>query len=164
MPVPKPNKESESKQEFIQRCISTLADETDDSGNLKYPDNDQRVAICYSQWDRSKEGLKSKDPSKLLKEFYTMDVSAMDFLSGELHEQEKWIQQAVDPEDEGALSRQLGIPEEENIPMSLLNAIIDAEDGETISNPTDTGSSTITVTSKMKQRANFARNVKKSTG
>ena len=36
----------------------------------------------------------------------------------------------------GALSKQLGIKEKNNIPISLLNKIIRAKVGETISNPT----------------------------
>ena len=43
MPLPKP-KPTESKKEFIQRCIvdSTMVKE--------YPEIEQRSAVCYTQW------------------------------------------------------------------------------------------------------------------
>ena len=40
MPLPDPSGESQS--EFISRCMSELADE--------FPDQDQRLAVCYTQW------------------------------------------------------------------------------------------------------------------
>jgi len=73
-------------------------------------------------------------------------------------EQDKWIQKAV--KHPGALSKALGIPEEENIPAALLNAIINAETGETISNPTKVGKSSIKVTTELKRMANLARTLK----
>lgn len=42
MPIPKPT-EDEIKIDFITRCIDQLKDEY----NL-----DQRVAICYREWDK----------------------------------------------------------------------------------------------------------------
>jgi hypothetical protein len=49
----------------------------------------------------------------------------------------KWIQRAV--QKRGALSRQLGIPEEKNIPITLLEKIKKAKIGSTIRNPTEQG-------------------------
>lgn len=55
MPLPKPKKD-ESKEEFMDRCMG-------DSVMLKeYPDNDQRYAVCESQWDGSKKDKKSDNP------------------------------------------------------------------------------------------------------
>jgi len=48
MPTPK---KGEEKQEFISRCISYMHKNEDD----KYPDDDQKTAICYSMWDQANE-------------------------------------------------------------------------------------------------------------
>lgn len=61
----------------------------------------------------------------------------------------------------GALSRQLGIPEEEDIPMTLLNKIIAAKAGQTITNPTKMGSKRILVTRLLERRSILARNLKR---
>ena len=70
----------------------------------------------------------------------------------------KWIQKAGIKK--GALSRQLEIPEEENIPTTLLNAIRYAEIGDTIQNPTTSGKRTIKVTRLLKRRAVLALTLK----
>lgn len=64
-----------------------------------------------------------------------------------------WIQQAFG-KNKGALHRQLRIPENKKIPVTLLEEIMDAEIGETIINPTKTGKRKIKVTKLLKQRAN----------
>ncbi len=61
----------------------------------------------------------------------------------------------------GALSRQLGIPEKKNIPVSLLNKIVGAKAGQTIMNPTKQGKRRIKVTRLLERRAIFARTLKK---
>jgi len=61
----------------------------------------------------------------------------------------------------GALSKQLGIPEKENIPMTLLNKIVAAKAGDTIKNPTKSGKKRIKVTRLLEQRAILARTLKK---
>lgn len=61
----------------------------------------------------------------------------------------------------GALSRQLGIPEEENIPISLLAKIKKAKIGTTITNPTKTGKRKIKVTKLLKKRAVLAHTLKR---
>jgi len=61
----------------------------------------------------------------------------------------------------GALSRQLGIPIEEDIPMTLLNKIIAAKAGQTITNPTKMGSRRILVTRLLERRSILARNLKR---
>jgi hypothetical protein len=43
MPLPKP-KNKEKKDEFIQRCMTNAVMEKE------YPDNDQRLAVCNTQW------------------------------------------------------------------------------------------------------------------
>lgn len=70
----------------------------------------------------------------------------------------KWI-----PRDlkKGALSHQLGIPERERIPTSLLREINAAPRGTYIRNPTRVGNPKIYVTETMKRRALFALNVRK---
>lgn len=72
---------------------------------------------------------------------------------------EKFIQKAGIRR--GALSRQLEIPEKENIPMALLDAIIKAKAGQTIRNPTKKGKRIIKVTRLLERRAILARNLKK---
>jgi len=61
----------------------------------------------------------------------------------------------------GALSKQLRIPQKENIPMTLLNKIVRAKPGDVIRNPTKTGMSRITVTRLLERRAILARNLKR---
>lgn len=60
----------------------------------------------------------------------------------------------------GALSRQLGIEEKDKIPMTLLNKIIQAKAGETITNPTRIGKKRIKVTKLIERRSIMARNLK----
>jgi len=43
MPIPKPQGD-ETQNEFVSRCVSAIADE--------YDDNDQRVAICISTFEK----------------------------------------------------------------------------------------------------------------
>jgi len=71
----------------------------------------------------------------------------------------KWIQKAV--KKPGALSRQLNIPKEKNIPTTLLKKINSAKVGTTIKNPTKTGRRKIKVTRKLKWRASLALRLKK---
>lgn len=47
MPLPKPKKD-ESHDDFIDRCMS------DDVMKSEYEDNDQRLAVCQTQWDNSR--------------------------------------------------------------------------------------------------------------
>ncbi len=61
----------------------------------------------------------------------------------------------------GAFSKQLGIPEKENIPFTLLNAIIAAKAGDTIKNPTMIGIKRIKVTRLLERRAILARTLKR---
>ncbi len=71
----------------------------------------------------------------------------------------RWIQGAI--KRKGALSRQLGIPEKENIPTTLLNRISKAKVGSTIKNPTKKGRKTYKVTGLLKKRATLAKTLKK---
>lgn len=64
MPLPKPKK-GEKENEFISRCMSELNDE--------YPDEDQRAAICHSQWeDKDKEGSSSRVLDIILKSHWAI--------------------------------------------------------------------------------------------
>ena len=62
----------------------------------------------------------------------------------------------------GTLSRQLGIPIEDNIPITLLRAIQNAKIGSTIKNPTKTGKAHIKVTRLLKRRAVLAITLKQT--
>jgi len=70
----------------------------------------------------------------------------------------KWISKAI--KRPGALSRQLGIPVEENIPVTLLRKIARTPIGETITNPTKKGKRRIKVTRLLKKRAVLALTLK----
>jgi len=69
-----------------------------------------------------------------------------------------WIHKAV--KKRGALSRQLNIPIEKDIPKTLLRKIKATETGETIRNPTKTGKRRIKVTKLLKKRATLALTLK----
>jgi len=60
----------------------------------------------------------------------------------------------------GSLKRTLEIPREERIPKELLNKIIRAKAGETITNPTKTGKRRVKVTRLVERRAILARNLR----
>ena len=70
-----------------------------------------------------------------------------------------WIQSAI--KKKGALSRQLGIPIQKNIPFTLLEKIRHAKIGSTITNPTKTGKRRIKVTRLLKKRAVLALTLKR---
>ena len=72
---------------------------------------------------------------------------------------DKWIQSVGIKK--GMLSRQLGIPEKENIPKTLLDEIINAKAGEKIKNPTLIGKKSIKVTRLLERRAIMARTLNK---
>ncbi len=75
-----------------------------------------------------------------------------------------WIRDAVKEGREGALSRQLGVPVEENIPVTLLERIKNASIGETVRNPTETGKRRVRVTRLLKRRAVLAHTLKTKVG
>lgn len=64
------------------------------------------------------------------------------------------MQDVFDPEKEGALHRQLGVPKNKKIPKTLLRRLNDAKQGNRIKNPTKTGKKKITVTGLLKRRIN----------
>ena len=71
MPLPKPNKED--KNTFISRCVKTLADEGD-----RWPDNDQRVAVCFTQWEKTNENKTIKKIDKIIEAITTADIDTND--------------------------------------------------------------------------------------
>ena len=73
-----------------------------------------------------------------------------------------WIKGAIGKK--GALSRQLRIPEEQNIPVSLLSKIKTAKIGSTVKNPTGTGKKRFKVTRLLKQRSVLAHTLKTKIG
>lgn len=69
-----------------------------------------------------------------------------------------WIQKAG--VKKGALSRQLDIPIEKNIPKTLINKIVSAKIGDTIINPTELGKRRIHVTRLIHKRSVLAKTLK----
>ena len=59
MPIPKPNK-GEKEPDFISRCMGNNTMKKD------YPDQKQRLAVCYSSW-RQKKGEKMEDKKEDVK-------------------------------------------------------------------------------------------------
>jgi len=53
MPIPSPNK-GEKKEDFISRCMGDAA------VGKEYPDNEQRAAVCYSQWKKKMNGAEAR--------------------------------------------------------------------------------------------------------
>jgi hypothetical protein len=68
-----------------------------------------------------------------------------------------WIQNVRSHIKHGALRKQLGIRKDETIPTSLLTKIMQKNVGDTVH---DAQGHSVTVTHKLKQRANFALNVR----
>jgi HK97 family phage major capsid protein len=58
MPIPTPN-DGESRDDFVGRCISN------DTMVEDYPDNDQRAAVCYSQWSERAAQVEHKTMSTM---------------------------------------------------------------------------------------------------
>ena len=71
----------------------------------------------------------------------------------------RWIQKAGIKK--GALSRQLNIPIQKDIPMRLLDKIVRAKAGDVIINPSKLGKRKIKVTHLLERRAILARNLKR---
>jgi hypothetical protein len=67
----------------------------------------------------------------------------------------KWIQKTGIKK--GALSKQIGVPIEKNIPMKVLNKITSTEVGRTVTVP----KGKVKVTLLLKRRAVMAKNLKK---
>lgn len=70
----------------------------------------------------------------------------------------RWIQKAKIKK--GALHRQLSVPKDKDIPITLLKKIKSFSTGRTITNPTKTGKRIIKITTLLKRRVNFALNVR----
>lgn len=72
-----------------------------------------------------------------------------------------WIPRGKEGIKKGALSKQLGIPEKQNIPMGLLEDIKRAEVGAVIQNRHGIGKREIKITALIKKRANMAMTLKR---
>ena len=59
MPLPKPT-EGEAQREFLGRCMA------DDMMNEEYDDNDQRFAVCQTQWQERNKGANMKIERKAI--------------------------------------------------------------------------------------------------
>lgn len=77
---------------------------------------------------------------------------------------EQWIRRAIPEKNRGKLHTQLGVPQKQRIPKILLQSIVKAPIGRTISNPSEKGKGRIKVTRLLKKRSNFALNVRRSRG
>lgn len=66
---------------------------------------------------------------------------------------ELWMQRALRRKP-GALRRQLGIPRDTKIPVTLMRTILDADTGDTVRNPTKVGKPKYRVTTLMQRRVN----------
>jgi hypothetical protein len=71
-----------------------------------------------------------------------------------------WIQKTGIKKHKGALRKQLAIPAGKTIPGSLLNKIVFAKAGQTITNPTSIGKKKIKVTRLVERRAILAKKLK----
>ncbi|QQO10204.1 hypothetical protein [Breznakiella homolactica] len=60
MPLPKPDKATETKEEFISRCIEDLTKHKSE----EFPARAQRAAVCYSQWGETKEERRKYEEKK----------------------------------------------------------------------------------------------------
>ena len=70
-----------------------------------------------------------------------------------------WIKKAI--VRPGTLHKNLDISKDKKIPMVLLNKIISAKAGDTITNPTKVGKKKVKVTRKLERKAILARNLKR---
>jgi len=159
MPLLNPSKEElknkEGRNKFVSRCISDVADKDGD----KYK-NEQRIAMCERQYDDAKKKesvIKETKINEYLQDFMGSEITAEEFLSGIINEADKWIPKDI---EKGGLHKDLGIPEDEDIPTSLLDKIIAAKTGDTLSTG-GKGKGSVKVTTQLQQRANFAKNVRK---
>jgi len=67
--------------------------------------------------------------------------------------EEYWIGEAMTKKP-GALRRQLGIPKDRKIPVTLMRRILDADTGDVVRNPTRVGRRRYRVTTLMQRRVN----------
>jgi hypothetical protein len=72
MPLPKP-KDDETQKQWIDRCMSNEA------MKKEFPDNDQRLAVCYEKWrDKEKEGASAEPERRYFPFEQTMRASEED--------------------------------------------------------------------------------------
>lgn len=94
----------------------------------------------------------------------TWDKSTIARTTGKASEEKYWMKEAFKEEKKGALHRELGIPEDQTIPYTLLDAIDKAEVGDVVENPTTIGKRRIPVSRRTKQRVTLARTAVRVTG
>lgn len=64
MPLPKPNA-GESQDEFVERCMSN------DAMKEEFPDNDQRLAVCYQRWkDKDQKSFEPVEMSTFERRYF----------------------------------------------------------------------------------------------
>ena len=94
MPLPKP-RAGEQKDAFMHRCIVSLAEEGD---GKRWPKNNQRVAICITQWSEMKN-----ESLNLFEDKYTQSLE--DRMSKYLNE---------DGDGGAVTSADIGVPDTDN--------------------------------------------------
>lgn len=67
--------------------------------------------------------------------------------------EEYWMREAMGMKP-GALHRQLGIPKDKKIPVTLMRRILKADTGDVVKNPTRVGRRRYRVTTLMQRRVN----------
>lgn len=68
MPLPKP-KDDENQDEWIERCMSN------DAMKEEFPDNDQRLAVCFQKWrDKDKKSTDIDELRGVLERRYVTDM------------------------------------------------------------------------------------------
>lgn len=102
-------------------------------------------------------------PKKLYKFVGIRPIKGGEIIRGGTMRQKKeyWIPRGKEGIKKGALSKQLGIPERQNIPMGLLEDIKSAQIGAVIRNRHGIGKREIKITAPLKKRANLAQTLKR---
>ncbi len=67
MPLPSPKKDEE-QDDFIERCMSN------DTVKEDFPDNDQRLGVCFSQWKKKEDKLSKKRDELEYRSFPLTDI------------------------------------------------------------------------------------------
>lgn len=92
MPLPKP-KPNEDKDTFISRCAS------DETMNSEFPEKDQRIAVCYKQWENKNENIDDK-VDKYLIERETKRTVTVNGEKTKVRFENKWLKRTYDKENE----------------------------------------------------------------
>lgn len=100
MPLPTPNNK-ENKNDFVGRCVSELSDKKE------FEDNKQRVAVCYSQYDKAmkskaEEEEREEQEGRMVKSsLYSIATKAQELhdMLADDQEIEAWVQDKISVSD-----------------------------------------------------------------